>query len=771
MWQGSAFQDKHSSRIIEEIPACPIKYLVFEGGGIRGIAYAGVVEELEKAGLLSDIEHVAGSSIGSIAALLIALGSNAAEIEDFLRNLEFEYFLEEEKPWSITPNLITKGKQYLTILTSHSLSSGDRFLALIEKIVELKLGTKDATFAALANRVEDNQTGFKYLSVTGSNISKCRLEIFNHETTPNMPFALAIRISASFPGVFKAKEVVTLEETTIQLRNADDILEEKLFEEIKNIYVDGGLMENLPAFIFADKRYLPEGFCFNDKGVNTSILNIKIDTEDEVRQLLWNNGYAKPINGIADYSKKLFDGMQSRDTEIHEKYATNIIQVDDCGIDTLNFDVTDLERQKLITSGRQATLQWLENHVSEAYQIKVYDNQTDWLNRKSIEEIVQIKNAYQHQLLNLLQSENNEISKNEIKKNYEEKLTWFDNYLQFRLQKLIYPDETAFDFEPHIDLYSLQSRQNWNATIKNNLQIKLLRIDSEITFLESKLNEINERIDQSTNHSYLHNIVFFDLVIYLTKLEERLKWLNSEKIDLLNKLHLKADLNKVIATECCHAERMLLCTKIKAHITCKSLTISQHANLISALDKHLYACKVSYQTEEGVIVSLDLRNKDDLKVYIMACVIYLKFSKSQDVLVKDIEYIYKKIFLSETLPNNLKELGEKLNQLGVPLLLSAYRIEGLIKYFIHLDKKKLKEPVIDLDYIFTALSAAAANKKNPTKPREPQLEDPNDIEMEIIYPTFLSHEYSEKFLMFGRSNTIKEDKLIGTQLPKHNNLK
>ena len=59
----------------------PIKNLVFEGGGMRGISFAGAIGELEKQGLLKDVEKVCGTSVGAITALTLALGYTAKEME------------------------------------------------------------------------------------------------------------------------------------------------------------------------------------------------------------------------------------------------------------------------------------------------------------------------------------------------------------------------------------------------------------------------------------------------------------------------------------------------------------------------------------------------------------------------------------------------------------------------------------------------------------------------------------------------------------------
>jgi NTE family protein len=50
------------------------KNLVLEGGGVRGLAYAGAFSVLEKKGILQQIENVAGSSAGSIAGMLVCVG-------------------------------------------------------------------------------------------------------------------------------------------------------------------------------------------------------------------------------------------------------------------------------------------------------------------------------------------------------------------------------------------------------------------------------------------------------------------------------------------------------------------------------------------------------------------------------------------------------------------------------------------------------------------------------------------------------------------------
>lgn len=57
--------------------------LVFQGGGIRGIAYAGALESMPD---FCHIHAVAGTSAGAIVAGLLAIGKNGSELGDILRD-------------------------------------------------------------------------------------------------------------------------------------------------------------------------------------------------------------------------------------------------------------------------------------------------------------------------------------------------------------------------------------------------------------------------------------------------------------------------------------------------------------------------------------------------------------------------------------------------------------------------------------------------------------------------------------------------------------
>lgn len=65
-----------------------IKYLAFEGGGGKGVAFLGAIAALEKLGVIKNVQGIAGTSAGAITAFLLALGYDTMGIAKALSNTE-----------------------------------------------------------------------------------------------------------------------------------------------------------------------------------------------------------------------------------------------------------------------------------------------------------------------------------------------------------------------------------------------------------------------------------------------------------------------------------------------------------------------------------------------------------------------------------------------------------------------------------------------------------------------------------------------------------
>ena len=115
-----------------------IENLVFEGGGVKGIAYAGAIEALETKNVLKDVKRVAGTSAGAITAALVSLKYDAATITKVVNNTDFKKFEDHWNP--------------LKIPTKYGLYKGQFLLEFIESFFTDIGLAKDTTFKDLKEK-------------------------------------------------------------------------------------------------------------------------------------------------------------------------------------------------------------------------------------------------------------------------------------------------------------------------------------------------------------------------------------------------------------------------------------------------------------------------------------------------------------------------------------------------------------------------------------------------------------------------------------------
>ena len=95
--------------------------LVFEGGGLKGIALVGAFSVLEKQGY--EPQNMAGASAGAIVATLLAAGYTAAELREIIGELDYDLFKDET--WEDRIPLMDKS---LRMLKDLGLYEGEAFL-------------------------------------------------------------------------------------------------------------------------------------------------------------------------------------------------------------------------------------------------------------------------------------------------------------------------------------------------------------------------------------------------------------------------------------------------------------------------------------------------------------------------------------------------------------------------------------------------------------------------------------------------------------------
>src|SRR4030095_8111256 len=142
-------------QFIQAQPPPAIKNLVFEGAGVRGIAYCGAVQEMESKKMMEGIERVGGTSSGAIIALTISLGYSGKEIENIISTTKFKKF--NDGSFFFIGGINRLNKYY-------GWYKGKKMGKWLGKIIEQKTGNPDITFEELY------QKGFKDLYITGTSL-------------------------------------------------------------------------------------------------------------------------------------------------------------------------------------------------------------------------------------------------------------------------------------------------------------------------------------------------------------------------------------------------------------------------------------------------------------------------------------------------------------------------------------------------------------------------------------------------------------------------
>jgi NTE family protein len=238
-----------------------IKNLVFSGGGTWGIAYCGAVEELDQRGALNHLERVAGTSVGSIEALLLSLGYTTAEITEIMYNLRVDQFNDNGFP--------VFGGIY-RFSNSYGWFSGKAFNKWLDKMIRAKTGNADLTFAQLHQLAAKKP--FLDLYVTGTNLSRQRTEIFSYENYPDMKIKNAVRISMCVPFYF----------TSVLMDSKGEIVRKSTEDHPADVMIDGGVIENFPIDIFDRERFVKNHNHSNNYMYNPCTLGLRVQSDSQI---------------------------------------------------------------------------------------------------------------------------------------------------------------------------------------------------------------------------------------------------------------------------------------------------------------------------------------------------------------------------------------------------------------------------------------------------------------------------------------------------------
>ncbi len=290
-----------NGRVVKRYPerSHPVIGLALSGGGARGLAHIGVIDELEKAGIR--VERVAGTSIGSVVGGLYAAGYTPKAIGSFFQYNNFSQILSSvpnrrnvyigQKEVTSWPVFDVRFRGFRAQILPSSWSSGQKLVNLLSWL------TLGPTFEC---ECDFDRLPIPFRSVATNCITG------NAMVLGSGNLARAIQASCTIPGLFAPVE----------------------WED--SLLIDGGLTNNLPVNVARDMG-------------SDFVIAVAIEESMHSRGELDN-----PIN-MADQVTSI--PMRSV-TAISRKMADFVITPDMTGFSSKNFGAAT----EMIERGRQAAL-------------------------------------------------------------------------------------------------------------------------------------------------------------------------------------------------------------------------------------------------------------------------------------------------------------------------------------------------------------------------------------------------------------------------------
>lgn len=306
------------------------KSLALEGGGAKGYVYVGVAEELERLGILPEIDEIAGSSVGAIADLYLASGYTTQQIKEKMFKLDFKNLLLDDR-YIVTP---------INWVKKFGLFDADAMHQHFRDIVKEVTGNENITFEEWHKyKLKHPEKKLKDIIVEACNIGTGYNETFSYKTEhKDVPVADAIRASMAFPQVF----------TPVKIKGT--------------YYNDGGMQNNCPISVFGDTSGVigqeAFGICLED------LTNIHY-------YLNGTKPNPKIINNVLECFESQIEAMLNVQSYylMTGPYKDKIIYCDTLDAGTLDFALSEGQKEALAASGQYGVIRYMAlNHPELAKQ-------------------------------------------------------------------------------------------------------------------------------------------------------------------------------------------------------------------------------------------------------------------------------------------------------------------------------------------------------------------------------------------------------------------
>ncbi|MCS5708924.1 patatin-like phospholipase family protein [Candidatus Berkiella cookevillensis] len=540
--QGIAYNEKKITTLLSESTISerlkqetrpPIENIVFEGGGVKGIAYVGAIEAMERNGMLKDVKRVAGSSAGGITASLVALGYNAEELKNiFINEINFDELMDE--PFDLggidalfeASGMSVSLSGIVSLFKNKGLFKGENFDSLLKKLIHRKLEhkLKEMLFNALteddlikiyqpqdpslltdeeknhlidqflterlsAFLEKENITNLSEITLgqlktlrkkyptlglldiilTATDLGDASLKTFSAESDKDLPLHKAVRMTMSFPGGFMP----------VNYNN--------------RWYADGGIANNYPIEVFDQPKYLSHGR--NHAGVNPCTLGILIDSQEEIQSRWGIRVESETTLTLPSFIASVLYGMHNRSEILRDRYNINSIQIiDDIGSEgqykptaTMDLNLNIADKLKLYQNGASALDSYHALYMGENVQYHLVDSYKNLEQKYYSKSVKEMKNIFQTEIIPLIQQ-------------FEMMLPYLDRW-ESKVQKEIADNDLSLNNEIESILikienrtYQVQALEKDNALFEKNMQI----LNEKLNASQTAYQHLKSKIDNHT---------------------------------------------------------------------------------------------------------------------------------------------------------------------------------------------------------------------------------------------------------------------------------
>ena len=298
-----------------------IQYLIFEGAGIRGVSYVGVLNELEAHTALDQMEGVGGTSAGAITAMLIAAGYTSTELEEVLFDLDLQKFNDGQ--YFFVGGISRMKNQYGWYKTDE-----------LENTLKSYLSRK---------QINPDISLMDFKQATGMELRVCATDLIHQQgvvisadSYPNMRVVDAVLASLCIPYYFHP---IAVDNEGKRVDPRSDCLDA--------LYVDGGVLMNFPLHMFEDQ---PDGKNYT--------LGVRIDTEDQHEMDEENPSTLAPqsIESLEEFTQAFYvlilENLNRRDLSEADWKRTIRVNCGNVGPKIKSLDET--QKKELIEAGKDA---------------------------------------------------------------------------------------------------------------------------------------------------------------------------------------------------------------------------------------------------------------------------------------------------------------------------------------------------------------------------------------------------------------------------------